>query len=62
MARIIVTADPIADRATPVLMDESVQSIHIDSDHNAAQLMERLGWAIRDADGAERAERPARSH
>ena len=46
MARIIVTTDPIADHAAPVLMDESIYSIHLDNDHNAAQLIERLGWAI----------------
>lgn len=62
MARIIVTADPIADHAAAVLMDERVYSIHIDSDHNAAQLIERLGWAISDAEDTERAEQDARLH
>jgi hypothetical protein len=50
MARIIVTTDPIADHAAPVLMDERVYTIHLDNDHNAAQLIERLGWAISDAE------------
>ena len=54
MARIIVTTDPIADHAAPVLMDESVYSIHLDNDHNAAQLIERLGWAINDAESTQR--------
>ncbi len=62
MARIIVTADPIADHAAPVLMNESVYSIHLDSDHNAAQLIERLGWAISDAENTERAEQDAGLH
>jgi hypothetical protein len=53
MARIIVTTDPTADRAAPVLLDESVYSIHLDNDHNAAQLIERLGWAINDAENTE---------
>jgi len=26
--------------------DERVYSIYLDDDHNAAQLVERLGWAI----------------
>jgi hypothetical protein len=57
MARIIVTTDPTADRAAPVLLEESVYSIHLDNDHNAAQLVERLGWAINDAENAQRTER-----
>ena len=57
MARIIVTTDPTPDRAAPVLMDESVYSIHLDNEHNSAQLVERLGWAISDAEDTQRRER-----
>lgn len=39
-----------------VLLDESVYSIHLDNDHNAAQLVERIGWAIAEAEHAQRAE------
>ena len=56
MARIIVTTDPTTDHAAPVLLDESVYSMHLDNDHNAAQLLERVGWAIRDAENAQRTE------
>jgi len=56
MARIIVTTDPPTQHAAPVLLDESVYSIHLDNDHNAAQLIERLGWAITDAENTQRAE------
>jgi hypothetical protein len=56
MARIIVTTDPTTDHAAPVLLDESVYSIHLDNDHNAAQLIERLGWAISDAENTQRTE------
>ena len=56
MARIIVTTDPTTDSAAPVLLDESVYSIHLDNDHNAAQLVERLGWAITDAEKIQRIE------
>jgi hypothetical protein len=56
MARIIVTTDPTTHRTAPVLLDESVYSIHLDNDHNAAQLIERLGWAITDAEDTQRAE------
>jgi hypothetical protein len=57
MARIIVTTDPTPDRPAPVLMDESVYSIHLDNEHNAAQLVERLTWAIGDAEDTQRRER-----
>ncbi len=54
MARIIVTTDPTINPAAPVLLDESVYSIHLDNDHNAAQLIERLGWTIADAENTQR--------
>jgi hypothetical protein len=57
MARIIVTTDPTAQRDAPVLLEESVYSVHLDTDHAAAQLIERLGWAITDAEDTEREDR-----
>jgi hypothetical protein len=57
MARIIVTTDPTTNQPAPVLLDESVYSIHLNNDHNAAQLIERLGWAIADAENTQHAER-----
>jgi hypothetical protein len=59
MPRIIVTTDPsqLSDEA-PVLLDESVHSVHLSTGHAAAQLVERLAWAISDAEDAER--RPPR--
>jgi hypothetical protein len=56
MARIIVTTDATPPHAAPVLLEESVYSIHLDNDHNAAQLIERLGWAITDAETTQRSE------
>jgi hypothetical protein len=53
MARIIVTTDPTDHRDAPVLLDERVHPVHLADDHSAAQLIERLGWAINDAEGAE---------
>lgn len=53
MARIIVTTDPITNQDAPVLLEESVYAIHLDNDHSAAQLIERLGWAIADAERTE---------
>ena len=56
MARIIVTTDPAERRAqvmnpeTPVLLDERVDSVHLCDDHAAEQLIERLAWAVTDAE------------
>jgi hypothetical protein len=62
MARIIVTTDPIDQRRAPVrldeasvLLDERVDPVHLCSDHAAEQLIERLAWAVNDAERAERA-------
>jgi len=60
MARIIVLADP-ADRLRraavageqPVLLDERVDSVHLCDDHAAEQLIERLAWAVSDAEEAQ---------
>lgn len=63
MARIIVTADtPRARQAgsAPVLLDEKVSSIHLCDEHAAEQLIERLAWAVNDAEDAEQAGRQAR--
>ncbi len=59
MARIIVMADHEIQGAPPVLLDESVYSLHLSDSHAAKQLIERLGWALSDAEEAERA-RPRR--
>jgi hypothetical protein len=68
MPRIIVTTDssqlPVN---APVLLDEQVHSVHLSTGHAAAQLVERLAWAVSDAEGAEgahqaqRAQAPQRS-
>lgn len=54
MPRIIVTtAPPVDSHDDSVLFDELVQSVHLSTDHAAAQLIERLVWAINDAEDAE---------
>jgi len=57
MARIIVTTDAAERRDAPVLLEERVYPVHVASGHAAAQLMERLAWAISDAEDTERAQR-----
>jgi len=55
MPRIVVTTEPrVPESAGSVLLDERVVTTDLDSDHFAAQLIERIGWALLDADGAER--------
>ena len=61
MPRIIVTTDPVSSELPgegPVLLEEHVHSVHLSTGHAAAQLVERLAWAIGDAERAETA-RPA---
>jgi hypothetical protein len=57
MARIIVTTDPTERPDAPVLLDEFVCPDHLSDDHSAAQLLERLEWAVTDAERTELAER-----
>jgi hypothetical protein len=61
MARIVVITNPADRRGGPdrrdgqVLLDERVLSIHLSDGHAADQLIERLGWAISDAEEIEQA-------
>ncbi len=54
MPRIIVTTDPVGEREAPVLFDERVHSLHLSDDHAAEQLIERLAWAVNDAEDRQR--------
>ncbi len=61
MARIIVMADaaPLRSRDAgedldSVVLDEHVRSIHLRDGHSAEQLVQRLAWAVDDAERAER--------
>jgi hypothetical protein len=50
MPQIIVTADRTDDRGeAPVMLRERVNITDFESDHFAAQLVERVGWAVSDA-------------
>ncbi|MDQ2761027.1 MAG: hypothetical protein M3Y17_11545 [Actinomycetota bacterium] len=57
MPQIIVTADRRTDRGRDgeeaVLLRERVIAADFDSDHFATQLVERLGWAVGDAQESE---------
>jgi hypothetical protein len=54
MPRVIVITDQARPGHAPVLLDERVNSVHLSTDHAALQFIERLGWAISDAEDAER--------
>ena len=54
MPRIIVTTDPVDKNEPPVLLDERVNSLHLCDDHAAEQLIERLAWAVSDAEDTQR--------
>jgi hypothetical protein len=68
MPRIIVITDPLSSEPTDnpaVLLEEHVHSVHLSTDHAASQLVQRLAWAVSDAENAERRtpahETPSRS-
>jgi hypothetical protein len=47
MAQIIVTADSANDRSEgAVMLRERINVVDLESDHFAAQLVERLAWAL----------------
>jgi hypothetical protein len=50
MPRVIVTTDRTERGDTTVLLDEQIRSVHLNTDHSARQFVERLGWAISDAE------------
>jgi hypothetical protein len=53
--QIIVTADKATNlNEGAVMLRERVNVTDFDSDHFAAQLVERLGWAVSDADDVEK--------
>ena len=55
MPQIIVMADREDDReGASVMLRERVNVTDFESDHFANQLVERIGWAVGDADDAER--------
>jgi len=55
MPQIIVTADePATDGTPPVMFRERVSVTDFESQHFGRQLVERLGWAVGDADEVNR--------
>ena len=54
MPRVIVTAETSDGRHEAIVHDERVLAATLDSDHSSAQLIERVGWALLDAEEIER--------
>ena len=50
---IIVQSNGTTEQDTTVVLYEDVQPEHLASEHHAAQLIERVGWAVSDAKDAE---------
>ena len=53
MPTIIVLSNESADRDSAVVLSEDIQPEHLASEHHAAQLVERVGWAVAEAKVAE---------
>jgi hypothetical protein len=53
MPRILVTTEPIDKHDAGVMLDERVATSDLASDHFATQLIERIGWALIDAENTE---------
>lgn len=53
MAQILIVADPPGEDAGTVVYRERIASTDLESNHFSGQLVERVGWAVRDADRLE---------
>jgi hypothetical protein len=53
MPAIIVKSNASRDEGSAVVLSEDIQPEHLASEHHAAQLIERVRWAVADAKQAE---------
>lgn len=54
MPQILVVADVAEETANRVVYRERVATSDLESDHFSGQLVERVGWAVHDADVIEK--------
>jgi hypothetical protein len=54
MPQILVVADSQTDNLDAVVYRERISSADLESAHFSGQLVERVGWAVRDANELER--------
>jgi hypothetical protein len=59
MPRIRITTDQRGSTDAAVVLDERIATRDLDSDHFGAALVERIGWALSDADEAELRNKPS---
>lgn len=57
MPQILVVADVADETANRVVYRERVATSDLESDHFSGQLVERVGWAVHDADAIEHRDR-----
>jgi len=50
MPRILVSTEPLDRPDAVVMLDERIAASDLSSDHFAAQLIQRIGWAVDDAE------------
>lgn len=62
MPQILVVADPPQDAPSTVVYRERISTADLESDHFSGQLVERVGWAVLDADQLEHKEDRPISH
>ena len=53
MPQILVVADTPQDTPSTVVYRERINTTDLESDHFSGQLVERVGWAVLDADQLE---------
>ena len=53
MPQILVVADVAEETANRIVYRERVATSDLESDHFSGQLVERVGWAVHDADAIE---------
>lgn len=54
MARVIVLPNAVnlaEGFSRSVVLDECIDPVHLEDEHSSLQFIERIAWAIRDADG-----------
>ena len=57
MPRLIVRAETGSDHDDTIVHDERVLATNLDNEHSSAQLIERVGWALEDAEQLEAEQR-----
>jgi hypothetical protein len=55
MPRIIVMSNATGDAEEAITLDERIGSHELESAHRSAELIQRVGWAVHDADENEAA-------